>query len=58
MQAFLLTSEGVELAACFTRLRRPGVRRKFLELLKAMVATDIEERSPSPAQLAGFPIEA
>jgi len=36
-QEFLLTPEGLELAAIFPRLRRTGLRRKVLDLVRAMV---------------------
>ncbi|WP_374469337.1 helix-turn-helix domain-containing protein [Phenylobacterium sp.] len=36
MQDFLLTAEGLELAAAFPRIREPRVRRKILELVRAM----------------------
>ena len=35
-QEFLLTPEGMELAASFPRVRRPGLRRKVLDLVRAM----------------------
>ena len=41
---FLLTSEGMELAALFPRIRRGPVRRRILELLRALTdeTTDID----------------
>jgi len=39
-QEFLLTPEGLELAATFPRIRRPGLRRKVLDLVRAMVDMD------------------
>jgi transcriptional regulator with XRE-family HTH domain len=33
---FLLTSEGIELASLFGRIRHPKLRRKILELIRAM----------------------
>ena len=41
-QEFLLTPEGIELAAIFPRVRRPGVRRKVLDLVRAMAETEAE----------------
>lgn len=37
LQAFLLTPEGVELAAAFPRINPPRVRRRILDLVRAMV---------------------
>jgi transcriptional regulator with XRE-family HTH domain len=42
-QDFLLTSEGLELAATFPRIARPRVRRKILELVRAMIEVEMEE---------------
>jgi len=42
-QEFLLTPEGMELAATFPRVRRPGVRRKVLDLVRAMADMEVEE---------------
>jgi transcriptional regulator with XRE-family HTH domain len=39
-QEFLLTSEGLELAALFPKVRRPGLRRKVLELVRAMAESE------------------
>ena len=39
-QEFLLTPEGLELAATFPRIRRSGLRRKVLDLVRAMVEMD------------------
>ena len=36
MQAFLLTPEGVELASAFPRINPPRVRRRILDLVRAM----------------------
>jgi len=36
VHAFLMTSEGLELARCFTRLPRGRVRRRLLELVRAL----------------------
>jgi transcriptional regulator with XRE-family HTH domain len=44
-QEFLLTPEGMELAATFPRVRRPGVRRKVLDLVRAMADMEVEERA-------------
>jgi transcriptional regulator with XRE-family HTH domain len=41
-QEFLLTPEGMELAATFPRVRRPGVRRKVLDLVRAMADLEVE----------------
>jgi transcriptional regulator with XRE-family HTH domain len=43
-QEFLLTPEGMELAATFPRVRRPGVRRKVLDLVRAMADMEAEDR--------------
>ena len=40
MQAFLLTPEGVELASAFPRITPPRVRRRILDLVRAMVEED------------------
>ena len=44
-QEFLLTPEGLELAATFPRVRRPGLRRKVLDLVRAMAEMEAEERA-------------
>src|SRR5690606_16663975 len=36
MMDFMSTSEGLELSRAFTRIRNPKVRRKVLELVRAM----------------------
>lgn len=36
MQEFLLSNEGLELAQTFPRIRQPQVRRKVLDLVRAM----------------------
>lgn len=41
-QEFLLTPEGMELAATFPRIRRQGLRRKVLELVRAMAEMETE----------------
>jgi len=38
--AFLLTPEGLELAAAFPKIRKARVRRKILDLVRAMVEED------------------
>jgi transcriptional regulator with XRE-family HTH domain len=43
VQDFLLTSEGMELAASFPRIGQPRVRRKILELVRAMGEGDGQE---------------
>ena len=40
LQAFLLTPEGVELASAFPRIAPPRVRRRILDLVRAMVEED------------------
>lgn len=37
MQDFLLTPDGLELAACFPRIASPRLRRKVLELVRALI---------------------
>lgn len=44
-QEFLLTPEGIELAATFPRVRKAGVRRKVLDLVRAMADVESEDRS-------------
>ena len=41
-QEFLLTNEGMELAGSFPKIARPRVRRKILELVRAMVEVEAE----------------
>ena len=41
-QAFLLTPEGLELAGAFPQIRRARVRRRLLDLVRAMVEEDDE----------------
>jgi transcriptional regulator with XRE-family HTH domain len=43
VHAFLMTSEGLELARCFARLPRGRVRRRFLELIRALVGEDADD---------------
>lgn len=40
LQAFLLTPEGVELASAFPRIHPPRLRRRILDLVRAMVEDD------------------
>ena len=42
VQDFLLTAEGMELATAFPRISEPRVRRKILELVRAMGSDDSE----------------
>ena len=42
--AFLLTPEGLELAAAFPKIKKARVRRRILDLVRAMV--DEEEQEP------------
>ena len=44
-QEFLLTPEGLELAATFPKVRRAGLRRKVLDLVRAVAEMDADERS-------------
>jgi len=41
-QAFLLTAEGLELADTFPKIRRARVRRRILDLVRAMIEEDDE----------------
>ena len=43
VHAFLMTSEGLELASLFPRVPRGRVRRRLLDLLRAMVGEDVGE---------------
>jgi transcriptional regulator with XRE-family HTH domain len=47
--AFLLTPEGVELAALFPRLPRARVRRKVVELVRALAEMDEAEAADAAA---------
>jgi transcriptional regulator with XRE-family HTH domain len=47
--AFLLTAEGSELAALFPRLARSRIRRKVIELVRA-IATDEGESAAEPSR--------
>jgi transcriptional regulator with XRE-family HTH domain len=40
IHAFLMSPEGVELASLFNRVRRGRIRRRLLDLLRAMVGDD------------------
>jgi transcriptional regulator with XRE-family HTH domain len=40
---FLMTGEGLELATLFPRLRRGALRRRILDLVRAIVEDDAEE---------------
>jgi transcriptional regulator with XRE-family HTH domain len=53
-QQFLLTPEGLELAATFPKVRRPGLRRKVLELVRAIAETDVDLEAADSAPLAIF----
>ncbi|MFC3070649.1 helix-turn-helix domain-containing protein [Phenylobacterium soli] len=50
-QEFLLTPEGMELAATFPKVRRPGLRRKVLDLVRAMAEMEADERDQAPLSL-------
>jgi transcriptional regulator with XRE-family HTH domain len=43
VHAFLMTAEGLELAKLFPRVLRGPVRRRVLDLVRAIVGDDIEE---------------
>jgi transcriptional regulator with XRE-family HTH domain len=43
VHAFLMTSEGLELAGLFPRLPRGRLRRRMLDLLRALVGDDTDE---------------
>jgi transcriptional regulator with XRE-family HTH domain len=51
-QAFLLTPEGAELAAAFPRLARSRVRRKIVELVRALADAEEGEARLQPAEPA------
>jgi transcriptional regulator with XRE-family HTH domain len=42
VQEFLMTPEGMELAAVFPRIRRPRIRRRILDLVRAMTEEEDE----------------
>ena len=44
-QEFLLTPEGLDLAATFPQIHRPGLRRKVLDLVRAMAEMESEDRA-------------
>jgi len=50
--AFLLTPEGSELAGLFPKLGRSRVRRKVLELVRAIASSDIEPEGSADRPLA------
>ena len=50
--AFLLTPEGAELASLFPKLGRSRVRRKVLELVRAIAGADVEGEVERPRALA------
>jgi transcriptional regulator with XRE-family HTH domain len=43
VHAFLMTTEGLELARSFTRIGRGRVRRRCLELIRALAGDELEE---------------
>jgi transcriptional regulator with XRE-family HTH domain len=45
--AFLLTPEGAELASLFPKLGRSRVRRKVVELVRAIAGADVEPEGPA-----------
>lgn len=47
VQAFLLTPEGMEMAALFPQIRRSRVRRRLLELVRAMAEEEAAATSAS-----------
>jgi transcriptional regulator with XRE-family HTH domain len=48
-QQFLLTPEGLELAATFPKVRRASLRRKVLDLVRAVAEVDADEERPPVA---------
>ena len=56
LHGFLMTPEGMELAAVFPKVRRARVRRRILDLVRAMVDEDDGEPEPAaprePAKVA------
>jgi transcriptional regulator with XRE-family HTH domain len=50
-QQFLLTPEGLELAATFPKLRRASLRRKVLDLVRAVAEMDVEEETAPVAAI-------
>jgi transcriptional regulator with XRE-family HTH domain len=53
VQEFLMTSDGLELAAVFPRLRRPRIRRRILDLVRAMTEEEDEEAELQAQSEAG-----
>ena len=53
-QAFLLTPEGAELAALFPKLGRARVRRKVVELVRALAEAESEAPRHAPEPTAGL----
>jgi transcriptional regulator with XRE-family HTH domain len=51
-QDFLLTPEGIELASAFPKLRRAGLRRKVLDLVRAMAEAEADSRESDRSRLA------
>jgi transcriptional regulator with XRE-family HTH domain len=49
VHAFLMTGEGLELARCFTRIPRGRVRRRFLELIRALAGDEVDEPEDAAA---------
>jgi transcriptional regulator with XRE-family HTH domain len=45
VHAFMMTAEGLELARLFPRLPRGRLRRRLLDLLRAMVGEDVDGES-------------
>ncbi len=43
--AFLLTPEGLELAAAFPKIKKARVRRRILDLVRAMVEDEAAEQA-------------
>ena len=46
---FLMTAEGVELASLFPMIRRPRIRRRILDLVRAMAEEENEGLAPALA---------
>ncbi len=47
IHSFLMTTEGLELARCFARIPRGRVRRRFLDLIRALVGDDGDDENDS-----------
>ena len=45
--AFLLTPEGLELAGVFPKIKKARVRRRILDLVRAMVEEDEQDTAPN-----------